>query len=78
MHLTESKETSSKCFFCPTSSPKPTDSSLTIISDKEKHAILTFKKLEAANVWHFVLKNDDWKNQSDYQIRLGLIVEAKL
>lgn len=68
MHLTESKETSSKCFFCPTSSPKPTDSSLTIISDKEKHAILTFKKLEAANV----------QNQSDYQIRLGLIVEAKL
>lgn len=37
-------------FFCLTNSPKPKDFLLTVINVKEKQHILTFKKLEPANV----------------------------
>ena len=37
---------SSDCSFCSTNSPKPKDSSFTIIKEKEKQQILTFKKIE--------------------------------
>lgn len=44
------------CFFCPTSCPKLTDSSCTVINDKHKQQIITFKKLRPGNVWHLCLK----------------------
>lgn len=34
----------------------PKTLSFTIINDKEKQQILTFQKLEPANVWHFCFK----------------------
>lgn len=49
-YFPEPKVTSSDCFFCPTSSPKPKESSFTIIKDKDKGQILTFKKLKWADV----------------------------
>ena len=50
-------------FFCPTDSPKPKDSSVTVIPDEEKQQILTFKKPQPANVSHFCLEND-WNDLS--------------
>ena len=38
------------CFFCPTTTSIPKDSSFTVMNEKEKQQILTFKKLEPANV----------------------------
>ncbi len=35
------------------------DSSFAPINDKDKQLILTFRRLEPANVWHFCLKNDN-------------------
>lgn len=46
----ESKLTSSDCFSCPNNNPKSKDSSFTVISDKEKQLIQTFKKLKPGNV----------------------------
>lgn len=40
----------------PTSCPKLTDSSFTVINDKHKQQIITFKKLRPGNVWHLCLK----------------------
>ena len=51
--------TSLNYFFSPTSSPKPKGSSFTVINDKEKQQILTFKKLEPAN-GHFCFKKNCW------------------
>lgn len=55
------------CLLCPTRSPKPKDSSFTLINDKEQQQILTFMKLEPANLWHFCLKND-WNYQNSQQL----------
>ena len=49
---------SSSCFFHHTISPEPQDFSFTVINDKTKQQILTFKKLNPANVRHLCLKND--------------------
>ena len=38
----------------------PTPTLFTLMNDKEKQQILTFKKLEAVNVWHVWMTND-WK-----------------
>ena len=48
------KKTAFKVFLCPTSSVKPKDSTFTVINNKEKQQIFTFKKLETANIWHFL------------------------
>lgn len=45
----------SYCFFCPTNSPEPKNSSHAVRTDKDKQKI-TFKKLEPDNVWCFRLK----------------------
>lgn len=42
---------------CLTNSPKPKDSSFTIVNNKEKQHVLMFKKLEPGHVGHFCLKN---------------------
>lgn len=42
--------TSSMANFSPPNSPNPKDLQLNIMYDKEKHQILTFEKLERANV----------------------------
>lgn len=39
-----------KCFFCPTNGPKLPNSSFTVLKDKEKQHILTFKELETTNI----------------------------
>ncbi len=52
------KAMASDCLFCRTNSPKIKDIQFTIIQDKEKLQIITFKKLEAADVWPFCLKNE--------------------
>ena len=36
--------------------PKLKDSSFTITNDKEKQQIITFKKVEPANVWLFLVE----------------------
>ena len=41
---------SSDVFFCPTKGPKPKDTQVTSINDKDKEKILAFKKLGPANV----------------------------
>lgn len=46
----EPKVKSSNGFFYPTTSPKPEDSSFTIMEDKEKQQMLKFKKMVSANV----------------------------
>ena len=46
------------CDFLLSNSPKPSDSSLAIINAKGTQRILTFKRLESANIWHVPLKND--------------------
>ena len=45
------------CFFCPTISPNPTDTSFAIIDDKEKQQIFPFNMLLPENVSYFYLKN---------------------
>ena len=46
----EPKGASLNCVSCPTNSPKPKESSFSVINDKEKQRILTCKKLETAAV----------------------------
>ena len=47
------KVTASSCFFCSSNSPKPRDSSFTIINDNKRQPVFTVKKLETASVWGF-------------------------
>lgn len=42
------------------SSSEPKDSLFTIINEKVKQQIITFKKLEPASVWHFGLEKDHY------------------
>ena len=56
-NVLEPKVLSSYCFYCLSNSPKHKDSLFTIINDKAKEQILTFKKLQPEYVWH-VSEND--------------------
>ncbi len=55
---------SSDDLFYATNSPKPKYIEFITIYTREKLQILTFEKLEEANVWYICLKND-WKNESE-------------
>lgn len=43
-------------FFCPTNNQKLKGISFTIMNDKGKQRILTFRHLESLDVWHFCFK----------------------
>lgn len=50
INVSQPTPTSSMANFSPPNSPNPKDLQLNIMYDKEKHQILTFEKLERANV----------------------------
>ena len=49
---------------------KRKDSSFTVINNKDKQQILTFKRLEPANVWH----ENVWNDQKSYHLSLDFRV----
>ena len=55
MLVPEPKVFALKCFFFPTNSQNPKNSSFTVLSDKERQHIITFKELETAKIQHFCL-----------------------
>ena len=65
--VSQSQKWHLQVLLCPTRSPKSKDSSFTVRNDKEQQQILTFMKLEPANLWHFCLKND-WNYQNSQQL----------
>lgn len=61
-------------FFCQSKSPKPPNLPFSIIDDKQEQLILTFRKLELANVWHMDIstKNTWWNLQPPLPPKTGI------
>lgn len=58
-YFPESQSDVFRCCFCPATCPKPKDFSCTVTNNELKQKILTFKKLDPANLGDFfaVIKN---------------------
>lgn len=57
MSMEKASNASSNYFFFSKNSPKSKYITVTIIQNISKQQILTFKELEAENVWYFCLEN---------------------
>lgn len=68
-YFPESQSDVFRCCFCPATCPKPKDFSCTVTNNELKQKILTFKKLDPANLGDFfaVIKNHYHYNHYHYQ-----------